>query len=294
MPPKAQWWRKYMNLPINQIICGDNVTIMREWPDECIDLTVTSPPYDNLRIYKGFSWDFEALAKQLFRVTKIGGVVVWVVGDATINGSETGTSFKQALYFKEIGFNLHDTMIYQKQGVVFPHHNRYYQAFEYMFIISKGSPKSYFPIKDKKNITTGKVRVYRTERQKDGSLKRRDGKGKETKDFSIRTNVWLMHNNRKGQNTIHPAVFPLRLAIDHIRSWSNPGDLILDPFIGSGTTAIAAIRLQRKFIGIDIATEYCDLAKSRIKRELEQPFLFDLTSPKPNDKMFNETLFNEA
>jgi len=280
-----------MNLPINQIICGDNVTVMREWPDECIDLTVTSPPYDNLRIYKGFSWDFEALAKQLFRVTKIGGVVVWVVGDATINGSETGTSFKQALYFKEIGFNLHDTMIYQKPHLAFPNNHRYYQAFEYMFVMAKGKPKTYTPIKDKKNITTGKV--HGMERKKDGSLKRRGGVGKEIKEFSVRMNVWLMPNCERGDNTKHPAVFPLQLAIDHIRSWSSPGDLILDPFIGSGTTAIAAIRLQRKFIGIDIATEYCDLARSRIKRELEQPFLFDLTSTTPNGKMFNETLFED-
>jgi len=137
-------------LPLNEIVLGDNLSVIKDWPEECIDLTITSPPYDNLRTYKGFTWEFEGLAKQLYRVTKTGGVVVWVVGDATINGSETGTSFKQALYFKEVGFNLHDTMIYQKPHLAFPDNHRYYQAFEYMFIISKGSPKSYFPIKDKK------------------------------------------------------------------------------------------------------------------------------------------------
>jgi len=280
-----------VTLPINEIVLGDNLSVIKDWPEDCIDLTVTSPPYDNLRIYKGFSWDFEVLAKQLFRVTKTGGVVVWVVGDATINGSETGTSFKQALYFKEIGFNLHDTMIYQKPHLAFPDTHRYYQAFEYMFIISKGSPKSYFPIKDKKNITTGKV--HGTERQKDGSLRRMGGEGKEIKEFSTRTNVWLMPNIRQGDDTIHPAVFPLRLAIDHIRSWSNPGDLILDPFMGSGTTAIAAIMLRRRFIGIDIAQEYCDLAQDRVTRELNQPTIFDLADNKPHDRMFNGTLFEE-
>src|SRR5690554_1549816 len=131
---------------INEIICGDNVEVLKEFPDSCIDLTVTSPPYDNLRTYNGFDWDFEALANELYRVTKKGGVVVWVVGDATINGSETGTSFRQALYFKEIGFNLHDTMIYAKNNPMPIQHNRYQPCFEYMFVLSKGKPKTFNPI----------------------------------------------------------------------------------------------------------------------------------------------------
>src|SRR5690606_12389047 len=143
-------------LPINQIICGDCAEIMKSWPDECIDLTVTSPPYDNLRDYKGYTFDFETIAKELYRITKPGGVVVWVVGDASINGSETGTSFRQALYFKDVcGVKLHDTMIYKKKASVFPNTNRYYQAFESMFVFSKGSPKTVHLIKDRRNLYPG-------------------------------------------------------------------------------------------------------------------------------------------
>ena len=140
---------------MNKIICGNCVEIMKEWENNIIDLTITSPPYDNLRDYKGYVFDFENIAKQLYRVTKSGGVVVWIVGDATIKGSETGTSFRQALYFKEIGFNLHDTMIYSKAGFQYPATNRYHQTFEYMFIFSKGKPKTFNPIKDRKNKWDG-------------------------------------------------------------------------------------------------------------------------------------------
>ena len=136
-------------MEINKIYCADNVIFMKEnIPSNFIDLTVTSPPYDNLRAYNGYSWDFESVAQELYRITKDGGVVVWVVGDATIKGSETGTSFKQALYFKEIGFKLHDTMIYQSDKPPLTH-NRYEQKFEYMFVFSKGRPKTFNPIMEK-------------------------------------------------------------------------------------------------------------------------------------------------
>jgi len=263
---------------LNQIICGDNVEVMRQMPDNCIDLTVTSPPYDNLRTYNGESnWNFEVfkeVAKELFRITKPGGVVVWVVNDATINGSETGTSFRQALYFKEIGFNLHDTMIYLKNQLAFPDSNRYYNAFEYMFIFSKGKPKTFNPIKDRKNISAGRD-VNGCERKQDGSLrKNRSCAGNIIKEYGIRWNYWLLYNQKRGIETKHPAIFPEQLANDHIISWSNPGDLVFDPFLGSGTTAKMALLNGRNFVGIDISDEYCEIARKRVEQAQAQQSLF--------------------
>lgn len=254
-----------INEYINEIICGDNVEVLREFPDECIDLTVTSPPYDNLRTYNGFDWDFEALAKELYRVTKRGGIVVWVVNDATINGSETGTSFRQALYFKEIGFRLHDTMIYEKVGLSFPDSNRYYQMFEYMFVFSKGQPKTFNPIKDRRNVSAGR-KINGLDRKRDGSFKERTGLGKTIKEYGVRFNIWKIPNQKRGIN--HPAPFPEQLANDHIVSWSNPGDIVLDPFVGSGTTAKMAALNGRKYIGIDISEEYCELARKRVSEAI--------------------------
>jgi DNA modification methylase len=252
---------------------------MRLLDDNCIDLTVTSPPYDNLRTYKGFSWDFEGIAKELYRVTKDGGVVVWVVGDATIKGSETGTSFKQALYFKEIGFNLHDTMIYAKESVLpmFPNAKRYNHSFEYMFVLSKGKPKAFNPIEIEKTGSSkkGQVKQIRTRLGKD-TIKKISLSNKDTK---LKNNVWIY---RTGFNQVtkdkeaykHPAIFPEQLANDHIISWSNPGDVVLDPFMGSGTTAKMAVLNDRFFIGFEISPEYCDIAEKRIAAHAAQLRLF--------------------
>lgn len=253
---------------INKIIQGDCLNVMEGFPDNCIDLTVTSPPYDNLRTYKGYTFNFEGIAKELYRVTKQGGVVVWVVGDATIKGNETGTSFRQALYFKEIGFNLHDTMIYEKSGVI-PSNTRYCQMFEYMFVFSKGKPKSINLICDKKNnwgnTKTGNI----GQRQVDGEIIKRGIKN--IKEYGMRYNIWRILNEGGFQNkdklTIqHPATFPEQLANDHIISWSNKGgDIVLDPMCGSGTTCKMAKINGRKYIGIDISEEYCEIARNRIK-----------------------------
>ena len=260
-------------LPINQIICGNCIEIMKSWSDECIDLTVTSPPYDNLRDYKGYTFDFETIAKELYRITKPGGVVVWVVGDATINGSETGTSFRQALYFKDVcGFRLHDTMIYKKKASKFPNTNRYYQAFEYMFVFSKGRPKTVNLIRDRRNLCSGSA-VSGADRKKDGTFKARR-KGKIISKLGVRFNIWEYSTGsicvRDEIAFRHPAVFPEQLAADHIISWSNPGDIVLDPMCGSGTTCKMALKLGRKFIGIDIAEEYCDIARKRVEAEKER------------------------
>ena len=238
---------------------------MSRMPDNFIDLTVTSPPYDNLRTYNGYSFDFESIAKELYRVTKQGGVVVWVVGDATVKGSETGTSFKQALYFKEVGFNLHDTMIYEKANISFPDSNRYYQAFEYMFVISKGKPKSFNPIKVP-NPLAGKP-VNATKRGVDGIVVPDHGMvvGKLRPSESVIRNIWRYANGCQGIGQKHPAVFPEQLANDHVISWSNEGDLVYDPFMGSGTTAKMAILNKRKWIGSEMSEEYCKIIESRIE-----------------------------
>ena len=260
-------------LPINQIICGDCVEVMKSWSEECIDLTVTSPPYDNLRDYRGYTFDFESIARELYRVTKPGGVVVWVVGDATINGSETGTSFRQALYFKDVcGFKLHDTMIYKKKASTFPDTNRYYQVFEYMFVFSKGSPKTFNLIRDRKNLYSGDT-IHGADRQKDGTFKKR--RKKIIPKLGVRFNIWEYPtgggiSTRDEIAFQHPAVFPEQLASDHIISWSNPGDIVLDPMCGSGTTCKMALKLGRRFIGIDIAEEYCEIARKRIEAEKER------------------------
>lgn len=245
--------------------CLDTMARMN---DNFIDLTVTSPPYDNLRDYNGYSFDFESVAKELYRVTKEGGVVVWVVGDATIKGSETGTSFKQALFFKECGFNLHDTMIYEKTGVM-PSKVRYTQQFEYMFILSKGKPKSINLIKDRRNNWAGSETFSNiTVRQKDGTLKKKDKK--KINEFGLRFNIWrIINGSGFGQKDKiaykHPATFPEQLANDHIISWSNKNDLIYDPFMGSGTTAKMSKINNRNWIGSEMSEEYCEIIKQRIK-----------------------------
>ena len=242
---------------------------------ESIDLVVTSPPYDNLRTYNGFSFDFRGVASELSRVIKVGGVVVWIVNDGTENGSKTGTSFKQALYFKELGLNIHDVMIWRKDSCAFPEKVRYYPIFEYMFVFSKGKPKTVNLIEDRKNLWSG-TKVHGTFREADGKLHGRSTQLKEVvcKDYGARFNVWDIpteKNNKSG----HPAVFPSRIARDHIISWSNRGDIVLDPFSGSGTTAIEALNNGRQFIGFEISKEYYEKSLQRIKAETAQISLED-------------------
>ena len=255
-----------------KLIQGDCLEKMKDIPDVSIDLTVTSPPYDNLRTYNGYVFDFEGIAKELYRITKEGGVVVWVVGDATINGSETGTSFKQALYFKEIGFNLHDTMIYRTEGLTL-NHNRYEQEIEYMFVFSRNKPKTFNPIKipclwyGKDSDRTGQ----KTGKHNESNKKLRSENGRTNiKPTKIKGNVWKYGTGygKSSKDKIaykHPAIFPEQLAYDHIISWSNEGDTVLDPMMGSGTTGKRAKILNRHFTGIEISKEYFDIATRRIE-----------------------------
>jgi DNA modification methylase len=262
-------------MEVNKIIQGDCLEVLKGFPDESVDLTVTSPPYDNLRDYKGFVFDCVGIIKELYRVTKQGGVVVWIVGDAVIDGrGESGTSFRQALAFQESGFNIHDTMIYEKTAA-YPasdKSNRYSQTFEYMFVFSKGQPKSVNLIRDRQNKWGGMTSFgTQSERLADGTLKKRNKIF--VAEIGIRFNIWN-YATGKGQSTLdeiafdHPAIFPEKLAADHIKSWSNKGDLVLDPMCGSGTTCKMAQRLGRDFIGIDVCEDYCNIARERTKQTL--------------------------
>lgn len=254
-------------MKVNTIYNEDCLETMAKMQDGFIDLTATSPPYDNLRTYNGYSFEFESIAKELYRITKDGGVVVWVVGDATINGSESGTSFKQALYFMECGFNLHDTMIWNKPNAM-PNisNKRYTPSFEYMFVLSKGIPKVCNRITENCKYAGKTIQTHTTNKESIMSHKNR----KETKKTKPLKNVWDI--KVFGTNYGHPAVFPEKLANDHISSWSNENDIVYDCFMGSGTTAKMAILNNRNYIGSEMSKEYCEIAKKRI--EEIQPRLF--------------------
>ncbi len=259
----------FQDIKNGRFYLGDCLEVMKEIPDGVIDLTVTSPPYDDLRTYNGYSFDFENIAKELYRITKEGGVVVWVVADATKNGSETGTSFRQALYFMSIGFNLHDTMLYMKNQIVPLTHNRYEQAFEYMFVFTKGRLATFNPILEKCKME-GEVKTkrtfYKNASQNIPTLGNKNGK---VKQFKQKSNAWFYSKSKTVKG--HPAQFPLALARDHIKSWSNEGDLVFDPFGGSGTTACAAIETNRKWVTCEISEEYANLAVKRILNHETQP-----------------------
>lgn len=239
---------------------GDCAEVLKEIDGNSIDLTVTSPPYDNLRTYNGFTFDFETIAKELYRVTKQGGVVVWNVADATIKGSETGTSFRQALFFMECGFKLHDTMIWAKPNPIPTQHNRYQNAFEFMFVLSKGAPSAANILREP-SITAGRIRK-KTRASGGGHDILKEGVYASS-DTKTRNNWWVIPvGGSKG--TTHPAAFPETLARDHILSWSNEGDLVLDPFMGSGTTGVACANTGRNFIGIEMSKEYFKATRARV------------------------------
>lgn len=278
---------------LNNVVCGNAVEVLSTLPDNTFDLTVTSPPYDNLRTYNGkikdeivyedgFSFPFVEMAKQLFRVTKKGGVVVWVVNDQVKNGGETGSSFKQALKFMEIGFTLYDTMIYHKNGPPFPESGRYSQVFEYMFVFSKGTPNTVNLIKDKPNKWAGFSNFGEpSKRTKEGELKKTDKFV--VADFGARYNVWYIttgknYSTKDNFAFEHPAIFPETLAEDHILSWTNEGDLVLDPMAGSGTTLKMSKLNNRNYFGIDINQEYVDLSNRRVEG------IISFTHDNPNPK----------
>lgn len=280
-----------MKMKVNQIYAINCLDLMREIEDNFIDLTITSPPYDDLRNYNGYSFEFEEIAKELFRVTKEGGVVVWVVGDR-INGGYTMTSFRQALFFQEIGFKVHDVMIYQKKNTPFTRKGAYTNCYEFMFVFSKGKPKIFNPLKTETVRHGYEPLPY--SKKADGINRKKLGKLNKEK---VKTNIWQYAVGLGGTTKDriafkHPAVFPEKLAEDHILSWSNEGDLIFDPMCGSGTTCKMAKLHGRNYIGCDISEEYCKIAKERIKA-VEQQKLFKITK-KIRDTSSNIQLPSQA
>lgn len=255
---------KYPQDFINKIICGDCVEVMKSIPDNEIDLVVTSPPYDNLRTYNGFSFTFPKIANELYRIVKKGGVVVWIVGDKVDKGNRSLTSFRQAIYFQEIGFKVHDVMIYKKKNTPFMRSNAYTNCYELMFVFSKGTPNTFNPLTEPTKRNGYEMLV--TNKKADGINKKVLGRLKETK---VKTNIWeyavgLGGTTNDSMAFKHPAIFPEKLAEDHIVSWSNVDDIVLDPMCGSGTTCKMAKLNKRNYIGIDISKEYYEIAMNRM------------------------------
>lgn len=244
---------------LNNVYCTECLEFLSEIDNESIDLTITSPPYDSLRKYNGFSWDIKKTITELYRVTKEGGVVVWVVADETKNWTESLSSFKQAILFKEVNFNLHDTMIWKKINPM-PQRNwsRYTNAFEYMFVFSKGVPKTCNFLKEECKCKGKKHTKNSFKNTGEGN---RITKNTSVNEYKIKNNVW---EYSVSQTKGHPATFPLQLAKDHIYTWSNANDIVLDIMCGSGTSLLAAKELNRNYIGCDISNEYCNLAKERL------------------------------
>lgn len=261
-------------MELNKIYNESNLATMSRMPDLFVDFVITSPPYDDMRDYNGYSFPFEEIAKELYRVMKDGGVMIWVVNDATKDGTESLTSCKQKIYFREqCGFNIHDTMIYEKKNYVPLTHNRYEQVWEYMFVLSKGKPKTFNPLM-KDNVVNGKTSGKRRER--DGSM---NGFKFDRNDKSIRENIWnysVGFGNSSSDKIAfnHPAIAPEQMIADHIYSWTNEGDIIYDCFGGSGTAAKMAHLQKRNWILSEISEEYCKLAEKRIEPYLMQQSLF--------------------
>jgi DNA modification methylase len=258
----------------NQIYLEDNLETLSKMSDDYYDMVITSPPYDEIRKYNGYSFDIDRLAPELYRTTKKGGVVVWVVNDQVIKGSESGTSFRQALKFMDAGFLLHDTMIYEKNSSSYPSSvksNRYTQIFEYMFVFSKGKPKTSNLICDKPNKWAGHTNWGKnTKRIGENEQLVEVGNIKPVPDFSPRNNIWRYVNGGgfASKDKIahkHPAIFPEELVRDHLMTWTKEGDLVYDPFIGSGTVAKMCILLGRDYIGSEISQEYVDICNERIE-----------------------------
>jgi len=254
---------------LDSILCSDNCEALEAMDTESVDMVVTSPPYDDLRTYGGHSWDFPRLANELTRVLKPGGVIVWVVADATVDGSETGTSMRQALHFMDVcGLRLHDTMIYRKLNYTPLTHNRYEQEWEYIFVMSKGKPKCFNPLKVPCTYagqkTWGKPKLY-----KDNSGELTAVDGYTISDEKLHGNIFEYRVGSTQTGGIdHPAMFPEKLARDFVATWSNPGELVLDPFCGSGTTPLAAKELNRRYVGIEINPEYVAICKRRIAQDV--------------------------
>ena len=269
--------KPFYETELGKLYHGDCCEVLAGLEQNSANLIITSPPYDRLRRYGGHRFKYRPVARASRDVLRVGGVLIWVIKDQTINGSETGTTALHKLYFKDcLGLNIHDTMIYEKNGPAYPSQNRYYEIFEYMIVFSKGTPKIFNPIKDRENKWYGqKWSNKRSRRSYNGELKDSTWSQEEGERFGVRFNIWKYNvgHGYSSKNKIafeHPAIFPELLARDHIISWSNEGDLILDPMCGSGTTCDQAEKLKRRWIGIEIEEKYCEITAKRIEKERQQ------------------------
>lgn len=271
--------KKDVRIGGQRLILGDCLEVMPLL--EPFDMVCTSPPYDDLRDY-GETYapvDCLAVISEVARLLTRGGVCMWNVADATVNGSETGSSFRQALHAIECGLRLHDTMIYCKGGVTFPDANRYLPCFEYMFVFSNGAPKVFNPIRDRPNKWAGSL-MHGTDRNRDGTTKKISGHGRPVPNFGMRRNWWEISNAYTGETSGHPAPMPYTMAHDHVTSWSNSGDAVFDPFMGSGTTLVACQKIGRRGTGIELDPDYFEIACKRVDEATRQPDLF-VEPPKP-------------
>lgn len=272
-----------------RLLLGDCLEIMPTLGK--VDAAITSPPYDNLRDYgEGFEGvDLHAALSSIARILREGGVCMWNVADATVDGSETGSSFRQALHAMHCGLRLHDTMIYCKEGVTFPDANRYHPAFEYMFVFSNGAPSHFNGIKDWRNKWPGS-KMHGTDRLQDGSTKKINGHGKPVPEYGLRRNWWVISNPYNGKTGGHPAPMPFQMATAHIETWTARNAVVLDPFMGSGTTGVACVKLGRKFTGIEIDPDYFEIACKRITDAYNQPDIFiEAERPKAEQLTFDES-----
>ena len=268
-------------LPGIELVNGDCAAVLPGLPPA--DLILTSPPYDGMREYGGYSdaFDFDAVAAACVANLAPGGLLVWVVADQIVDGGDSGTSFRQALSFMGLGLTLHQPMIYQRWSLSGMRKKAYYKDFEYMFVFSKGKLKTANILEDKRNLATGGRKASKMSglgRSGDNQNSYLGLTGGIVPEYGRRGSVWYYNagkyaGNLKGDldyQTLaeHPAIFPQRLARNHILSWTNPGDLVIDPMVGSGTTLRAAADFGRRAVGIEINPEYCDLIRQRLAQSV--------------------------
>lgn len=255
-------------MPENRIILTECVKGMKSVPDDIIPLTVTSPPYEGLRTYDGLAdWNFMDVAKELYRITMPGGVVVWVVQEQIVNGSESGESSRQRLAFANIGFRLHHTMVLGKLGGHQHSKGRYGGALEYAFILSKGKPRYFCPFRDKKNKEAGREKIF-SNRRIDGTFPAK--KKARVHPYGFRSPIWFYatgkhHTANEDYAFDHPALMPQQMAEDFILSWSKVGDLVFNPFAGAGTVLKMALLNHRRYLGFEINPKYVEIARRRLK-----------------------------
>ena len=263
---------KFLSEHINSIICGDSAEVLKNFPDNSIDMVVTSPPYDGLRDYNGFSLDLHKIGKEIYRVLKDGGIAVMVIQDATKDFAKSLTSFRTIVdWCDNVGFRLFETVIYHKNGTEGAWWKQRFRVdHEYMPIFMKGKKPQYFN-KEPLKIPSkhgGKVMSGSGNRRTDGTLSETVRRPINT--MKCRGTVWdyLMAGDKNPLKRKHPAVFPDKIPYDCIQCFCPEGGLVLDPFIGCGSTAVMAKVLGRNYIGIDISREYCDLAEERIEKDV--------------------------